>query len=430
MFKKVSVFVLCMSLLMETGAGMAFGANRKRAAGTKKKRAAARKVVSSKSTKSATASVPTSVIDDVTETVAETTELVVPATTGTANTIDSENFDPSKPIATPRLDAAVGVGDLFAKQNEAEKKKMQEEINESAVNLNRLIDEGQPTCSGIKANLDKIFGLVTASTISSAAGTVAAGSALAVGLIKSSKDKKAAAASTDAVKGIVIGDDLTEKDFNNQLDDLVNIATGGDDYSKKSKSLGNARTALMATATATSAVSLGTSIASSMNAAQLADKMVECDKKVGAIKSEKSNAQAIYDSYIIEADGKYSGVNATALDSALKKAEGISQNCTGYDKNNISTLKNKMTASAIVSGIGTATGAAGTTTSVLANTNKMATEENKGKKKGFDIASNVLAGVTAGTSGATAILSGTALENAKRDSDMSGRCEEAFNAVY
>ena len=37
MFKKVSIFCLCMSLLMETGASVAFSApNKKRAAGNRK----------------------------------------------------------------------------------------------------------------------------------------------------------------------------------------------------------------------------------------------------------------------------------------------------------------------------------------------------------------------------------------------------------
>ena len=103
--------------------------------------------------------------------------------------------------------------------------------------------------------------------------------------------------------------------------------------------------------------------------------------------------------------------------------------CTGFDKNNINTLKTTMTASAIVSGIGTATAGTGTITRALANSKNIRednSEKGKKKEKGLNLASNILAGVTMGTSGASTVLSATAIERAKKDSGTAENCENAL----
>ena len=84
-----------------------------------------------------------------------------------------------------------------------------------------------------------------------------------------------------------------------------------------------------------------------------------------------------------------------------------------------------MTVSAIVSGIGTATAGAGTITSAIANFKKVReddSEKGQKKEKGLNLASNILAGVTMGTSATSMVLSATAIK-AKKDSKMAEECE-------
>ena len=110
----------------------------------------------------------------------------------------------------------------------------------------------------------------------------------------------------------------------------------------------------------------------------------------------------------------------------LVKAREITSACTGFDKDNIKTLKTTMTASAVVSGIGTATATTGTVTSALANSEKVRgdnSDKGKKKEKNLNLVSNIMAGVTAGTSGASTVLSATAISKAKKDSEMAEKCE-------
>ena len=186
-----------------------------------------------------------------------------------------------------------------------------------------------------------------------------------------------------------------------------------DDETKKSKTLGNVRTGLMAGATVTSAVSTGTSIGATVNAEKLAKKMSDCNQKLYELRIAKSELEALesFDKSAVEA-----GKNAFKILSA----------CTGYNKNNINTVKNKMTASAIISGIGTATGATGTITSAMANSKKVREDDSvKGKKKekNLNLTANIMAGITTGTSLSTTVISATAIADAKKDSKMAEECE-------
>ena len=180
-----------------------------------------------------------------------------------------------------------------------------------------------------------------------------------------------------------------------------------------SESTGNLRTGLMAGATVTSAVSTGTSIGATVNADKLAKKMSDCNQKLYELKIAKSELEALesFDKSAVEA-----GKNAFKILGA----------CTGFNKNNINTVKNKMTASAIISGIGTATGATGTITSAMANSKKVReddSEKGKKKEKNLNLTANIMAGITTGTSLSTTVISATAIADAKKDSKMAEECE-------
>ena len=300
--------------------------------------------------------------------------------------------------------------------------------NEISGRLQEKIEITQQACSGIKHSLDTIFGLSVATTVSSGLGTVAAGAALATGIAKSKTDKE-----IDAIEEKLkllnsrtdnLSDDPEElkKQITEILPelqgDLEKVQSYLDEKNKKSKTLGNVRTGLMAGATVTSAVSMGTSIGATLSASKLADKMAACNKAIQELKLAKTTAEA-------EADGSGAVIDG----GTITKANAIIEACTGYDESNINALRKLSKANAIISGIGTATAAAGTATSVVANRDKIRddnSEAGKKKEKGLNLASNILAGVTAGTSGTSTALSAIQINKAKKDSEMAKKCESAL----
>ncbi len=283
-------------------------------------------------------------------------------------------------------------------------------------NVNEKVEAVQNACSGIKSNLDSIFGLSVTTTVSSGLGTVAAGGALATGIIKAKTDDRIEA-KEDELKLL---DSLTEnlsddpEELKKQLSVILpkleerhqKIEEEIAKDIKKSQTLGNVRTGLMAGATATSAVSTGTSIGATLTATKLAEKMLQCNNALRELKIAKGQ---------LEAEGETS-----------EKADEIIASCPGYDESNIKSLKSLATANAVVSGIGTATAGAGTVTSVMANSKKVRadkSEKGKKKEKGLNLASNILAGVTMGTSGTSTALSAVQISKAKKDSEMAEKCE-------
>ena len=261
--------------------------------------------------------------------------------------------------------------------------------------INSKISAVQNSCSGIKSSLDTIFGLSVATTVSSGFGTVAAGGALAVGIAKAKTDKK-----------LEELEKLSSLELYEQAVSLENKMKEQSALEKKSKTLGNVRTGLMAGATVISAVSTGTSIGATLTATKLAEKMARCNADLQALKLAKAELEA--------EEGK------------SEKADAILAVCTGYDESNIKSLKSLATANTIVSGIGTATAGAGTVTSAMANSKKVRadkSEKGRKKEKGLNLASNILAGVTIGTSGTSTALSAVQISKAKKDSEMAEKCE-------
>ncbi len=304
-----------------------------------------------------------------------------------------------------------------------DKKEESEEVKQAKSKVSKKLEEVKMECSGIKSSLDTIFGLSVATTVSSGLGTVAAGGALGVGIAKSVTDKKIEILEIEAERSQKL-DTSSEENLKlsakRLLAELDNDANALNENIKKlnktSKTLGNIRTGLMAGATLTSAVSMGTSIGATLTATKLAEKMSSCNKKLTELNLEKNTLLAVLE----DEDEK---------PLTIQQSENILSACTGYDESNIKALKDLSIANTIVSGIGTATAGAGTVTSALANTNKVRddnSEEGKKKEKGLNLASNILAGVTVGTSGASTVLSAVQISKAKKDSEMAKNCEEVL----
>ncbi|MCR5506904.1 MAG: hypothetical protein K6F04_03595 [bacterium] len=378
------------------------------------------------------------------------------------------------------------------------------------------LTEASSACSGIADDLAVIRGWATATTVSSGLGTMAAGGALAVSLVKGSVDKRIENSQEialvkdeltqekiDEVKGVVgeawfafdeaknaednekmieeakkidelygqyfkeVGkvdlnpfeegpsvnanilrqqydalqklepyssisntEELSgklasydaEKDNETTLQAKVdevnarnNLKNSKDEQT--SKTLGNIRTGLMAGATATSTVSTVSSFVSTGRAKTLVKRMATCNAKIAELKQIKAEFEA--EEMSIE-------------DATYKLASNIAEKCSPFDEKNIEKVSNVMLASGIISSVGTATAGAGTVTSIMANNDKVRSDDSeKGKKKekNLNLATTILAGVTTGTSGASTALSVVAISKVEKDADMAKDCLDALNSA-
>lgn len=191
--------------------------------------------------------------------------------------------------------------------------------------------------------------------------------------------------------------------------------------------LGNVRTGFMAGATAVSAVSLGTSAVGTVNTEKLYDKMKSCNKALVSLK--KANSILNMEIWDMEADLKANDIYDTAsylkvANDTIKISKNIVKNCITYDTKDIARVKNIMTGSSVISGIGTATALTGTITSGLANSGKF----NSDKENKLDMTSNIMAGITTGTSLATTGLSATAAAKlGQKLMEQATTCEATLN---
>ena len=496
MFKKISILTLTLAISLD--ATDAFSKPKSKRAGSNKKRVAA--VAKLKKAEVPVVQETTPVVEE--ETVTEAAPEPVPApvepvptnitTTNNYNTYNTNDLDAIKAAVREELNAN---GNLLARTAENEGNKNKEAIKKATNDLSVKLDETRSECSDIKSNLDTIFGLSTATTVSSGLGTLAAGGALGVGIAKSVTDKKLEAGKyleeeedvdnsktipemvnktyaeykrldnelageIDADKREQIKDNMlyharnidaiyhefnkqnTTHSYNDatktvyyetladQVSALQNVEDPDNKIAKKHKQmskqqaekttkvLGNVRTGLLAGATLTSAVSTGTSIGATVTAAKLAEKMSACNAKLAELRIANNALKA-----------ELEDAEAPAIVSTV---DNVLSACTGYDENNIKTLKTTMTASAVVSGIGTAAAGTGTVTSFMANSNKVKEQSATGdgnaikKEKTLNLVSNIAAGVATGTSLSSTVLSATAMSRAKKDSDMAGNCENAL----
>ncbi len=212
----------------------------------------------------------------------------------------------------------------------------------------------------------------------------------------------------------------SEIESNSKMDNKQKLL--GDDAISKNlktaKTLGHARTGLMAASIATSGTSLGTSAAASVNAGKVAEKMKQCNTFVGEIRALSGKVKALIADYQEETGSAFTGNKAGVV-----AADNIGNACKGFDITGINAIKNSMTASAVISGIGTATAITGTTTSAIANTQKMAGTD---KQKKLDLTSNIMAGITTGTSLTTTAVSGAVIGKVKAAIAVAKECESAL----
>ncbi|MBD5398851.1 hypothetical protein HDR60_05110, partial [bacterium] len=192
----------------------------------------------------------------------------------------------------------------------------EKEISDLLSTLSKNVQDAKSYCLGIKEDLKNIQILAGVSTGISAVGTITSGGALATGIIKNVKDKKIEEnkqENNDIEKLLKMSDTEFEQAILNgevsrvlsELSDNVTrenvkekqiaVTKEIDKETKKSQTLGNVRTGLMAGSIATSATSTITSGINIKKLDDLINKMKDCDKSANQIKSDISMIESEID---------------------------------------------------------------------------------------------------------------------------------------
>ena len=174
---------------------------------------------------------------------------------------------------------------------------------------------------------------------------------------------------------------------------------------KESKTLGNWRTGLLATNTATN-------VAGAILASQ---------------SGQNKDLQAMVKKCLESIDVLNMSIGQARINGEdVSEAKEIASACGEYRSVDVSSISKRATGAMAASIVGAATGATGTITSAVANTDKIRndnTDAGKKKEKDLNTASNVLAGATAVASATSTVFSGTQIAAIKRVANVASRCE-------
>ena len=201
-------------------------------------------------------------------------------------------------------------------------------------------------------------------------------------------------------------------EFNNTykaaVTDLATAQSRIDNLTAKSKKLGNWRTGLLATGTATNIA--GAAIAGTTKVdADLDTQIKNCIKSVSSLRNSIMQA-------------RMDGVD-------ISEAQSIADACEGYSTVDLSKINKRGTGAMASSVVGAATGLAGTITSGVANTDKTRGDDSaagKKREKNLNTASNVLSiGATAASATAT-VFNATQIAAIKQVSKVAEKCTEVL----
>ena len=193
---------------------------------------------------------------------------------------------------------------------------------------------------------------------------------------------------------------------NDLLKQTENVKNEVDDASK---AMGNARTGLMATATATN---LAGAVVSGVNKID-GDFAVQIGACMGAVKSlSVARIQAKFDGNVSDKD--------------IGLADVIISECDNFNVSDIEKINNHATGATIASSVGAVTGLVGTVTSGVANSDKVRNADDAQKEKNLNTTSNVLAGATGAASLVSTVFNAVQIAAVKRVVETAERCEEVL----
>ena len=280
--------------------------------------------------------------------------------------------------------------------------------NSYAGDFETAINTARTKCSGISNELSDVKKMAGINTAITGVGIATATGATVVGVVKASKDK-------DLETILSVVDKNKPKSQNPSVNDILEIY---DAYIKKyktideaqtalereSKTLGHWRTGLLGTSTATNVA--GSIIAGNNSIDDnLSIRIGECIESIDSLKDAVIQART-------------EGIN-------VENAKKIINECEMWKTADLSVINNKARGAMLSSIVGATTGAAGTVTSAIANSNNIRNGDEQ-KEKNLNTASNVLAAGTAVASGAATIFNAKQISAVKKIIGIADKCEEVL----
>lgn len=278
------------------------------------------------------------------------------------------------------------------------------------------------SCVGIDDKLAEYKKLAGINTAVSGVGAGLGIGATSVGIVKYATDKEAASYEQlleelrELTKDVDYEETPSDADieaFEREFDlsyeaavqDIDKYESELDKLNKKSKRLGNWRTGLLASATATNVAGVVLS-AKSGASGDIQDMIDVClnavDDLTDSVLQAKLNGEDVSEANeIIAACREYKTVDANSISRRAKGGE-------------------------ISSAVGASTGLVGTIVSATANTDKVRndnTDKGKKKEKNLNAAANVMAGTTTVASAASTVFSATQIAAIKRVAVVAEQCE-------
>lgn len=272
-------------------------------------------------------------------------------------------------------------------------------------------------CVGIDESLSDLKRMAGINTAVTGVGTAVNTGATVVGIVKANKDKQAEELERLLKELSEMEDDKESptdeqiaqwgREFNQSYESGKNAQTLTqklDKLTKQSKSLGNWRTGLLAGGTATNVA--GAIIAGTNKVdADLQTQINKCKKAVVNLRDSIMQAR----------------MNGTDV----SEANSIAAACGEYDYVDISPINKRGKGAMVSSIVGATTGAAGTVTSAMANTDTTRNDNSdsgKQKEKNLNTTSNVLAGASTVASATATVFNATQISAIKKVAAVAEKC--------
>ncbi len=272
-------------------------------------------------------------------------------------------------------------------------------------------------CVGIDESLSDLKKMAGINTAVTGVGTAVNTGATVVGIVKANKDKQAEELERLIKELSEMEDDKESptdeqiaawgREFNQSYESGKNAQTLTqklDKLNKQSKSLGNWRTGLMAGGTVTNVA--GAIIAGTNKVDD--DLQTQIDNCKASVKNLRDS--------IMQARMNGTDVN---------EANSIVAACGEYDYVDISPINKRGKGAMVSSIVGATTGAAGTVTSAIANTDATRNDNSaagKQREKNLNTTSNVLAGASTVASATATVFNATQISAIKKVANVAEKC--------
>ena len=285
------------------------------------------------------------------------------------------------------------------------------------LNLTTALQNTYRNCVNLDDELHDLKVLAGINTVVTAVGTGVGVGAVATGFAKERTDKEiaemekylqelnvAAQQQTDEPTRVNITDDEIHALFADEDTEYITTEQEMEKLTKKSKNLGNWRTGLIATNTATNIAGAIIANKSKVNK----DLQTLIDKCIDSVKELNNSIVA-----------------AKMNNEDITEAQQIYAACREYEYIDLSPINKRATGAMVATSVGAVVGGVGTITSGVANSDKIRndnTDAGKKKEKDLNTASNVLAiGATAASATAT-VFNATQIAAIKKVAKISEAC--------